>query len=179
MKQSKTVELGPANLDRAFVGLLAANQRKLFAYIVSLVANVNDADDILQESVYVMMNKFHEFEQGTDFLAWATTIAYYRVLEFRRKKSKQELFFDDETLSCLHEEAKSELQDADDYIGHLKDCMRKLSDNDFNLVKLRYSNDMSVRDIASRFGRTIQSIYRSISRVENLLRICIERQVAS
>lgn len=179
MEQSKTTEQNQSNLDRAFVGLLAANQRKLFAYIVSLVANVNDADDILQESVYMMMNKFSEFEQGTDFLAWATTIAYYRVLEFRRKMSKQELVFDEETLSCLHEEARAELQDADDYMEHLKDCMRRLSDNDFNLVKLRYSKDMPVRDIASRFGRTIQSVYRSISRVENLLRICIERQAAS
>jgi len=61
MEQSKTTEQNQSNLDRAFVGLLAANQRKLFAYIVSLVANVNDADDILQESVYMMMNKFSEF----------------------------------------------------------------------------------------------------------------------
>lgn len=177
MKQDETHD-SLKNTDRAFVGLLAANQRKLFAYIVSLVANVNDADDILQETVFMMMNKFHEFELGTDFLAWATTIAYYRVLEFRRKKSKQELVFDDETICRIHEEMESELQDADEYVGHLKDCMGKLPDNDFNLIKLRYTNDMSVREIAARFGRTIQSVYRSISRIQNILRICIDRQLA-
>ena len=165
-----------SNTEEKFVSLLTANQRKIFAYIMSLVANVNDADDIMQETVNVMLKKFNEFDLGTDFLAWGTTIAYYRVLDFRKQRARTKLVFDDEIFSRLQNQAKSELQDTDEYLHYLKECMQNLAAKDVGLLRLRYMNGMPVREIASRFGRNIQSVYRSIARIQNLLRICIKRQ---
>lgn len=168
-----------SNTEAEFVSLLTANQRKLFAYIMSLVANVNDADDILQETVQVMLKKFDQFEPGTDFLAWATTIAYYRVFDFRKLKAKKELVFDDEIFNHLHTQAQSELQDTDEYLDSLRVCMQKLATKDIGLLTLRYMNGMPVREIASRYGRSLQSVYRSIARIQDLLRHCIKRQIVS
>lgn len=168
-----------SNREAEFVSLLTANQRKLFAYIMSLVVHVNDADDILQETVQVMLRKFDQFERGTDFLAWATTIAHYRVFDFRKRKAKNELIFDDEIFNRLQHQAHSELQDTDEYLDSLKVCMQKLTTKDLGLLKLRYMSGIPVREIASRYGRNLQSVYRSIARIQSLLRRCIKRQLAS
>lgn len=162
-----------------FVSLLTSNQRKLFAYILSIVVNVNDADDIMQETVKTMWKKFADFEIGTDFLAWATTVAYYRILEFRKRKKRSQLVFDDHIFNELHQKAAAELQDTDEYLVYLKECMAKLTARDLRLVKMRYMNGLTVKDISSQFGRNLTSVYRSIARVQDLLRNCIKRQLSS
>jgi RNA polymerase sigma-70 factor (ECF subfamily) len=61
------------NIDgREFIRLLTANQSRIYAYIVSLVPNFNDADDIMQETTTMMWERKEDFESGTDFVAWET-----------------------------------------------------------------------------------------------------------
>lgn len=162
-----------------FVSLLTSNQRKLFAYIMSLVVNVTDADDIMQETVKLMWERFDQFEMGTDFLAWGTTIAYYRVLDFRKRKRRNELVFDDEIFKTLHDQADAELHDAEHYLVYLRHCLKKLKTNDLGLIKLRYVNGLAMKQIASRLGQNLKSVYRSTARIQNLLRYCIKRQLSS
>ena len=162
-----------------FVELLTANQRKIFAYIMGLVLNVNDADDILQETVKIMWNKYDQFEAGTNFLAWATTVAHYRILEFRRQKGRSKIIFDDQVFDTLQSQAFSETQDVDEYLSYLKHCLDKLKDTDRDIIKLRYTNGFTLQEIASRLGRSFQSVHRSIARIQTLLRNCINRQLAS
>lgn len=50
-----------------FVRLLTGNQRKLYAFILSLLRRPADADDVLQETNMVMWRKCAEFEPGTNF----------------------------------------------------------------------------------------------------------------
>jgi RNA polymerase sigma-70 factor (ECF subfamily) len=52
-----------------FLGLLVPNQRRIQAFILTLVPNVADAEDIYQETLSEMWNKFDSFEVGTDFVA--------------------------------------------------------------------------------------------------------------
>ena len=54
-----------------------------------LIANHNDADDIMQETTIVMYEKFDSFEKGSDFLSWANTIAKYKTLEFLKKRKRK------------------------------------------------------------------------------------------
>ena len=162
-----------------FVSLLTSNQRRLFAYIMSLVVNVNDADDIMQETVKTMWERFDRFEVGTDFLAWATTIAYYRVLTFRKRKSRGELVFNDEIFYTLHDQSDAQLRDVDEYLAYLRLCLKKLKSSDRGLIKLRYVNGLPVKQIALRLGQNLKSVYRSIARIQNLLRYCVKRQLSS
>ncbi len=163
----------------AFVEQLTANQRKIFAYIMSLVVNVNDADDILQETVKMMWKKYEQFVPGTDFLAWATTIAHYRVIEFRRQKSRSKVVFDDKVFDSIQNQAMVQIKDTDDYLVYLRQCVKKLQANDISMIKMRYASGCTFKEMASDMGRTLQSVHRSIARIQGLLRHCINRQIAS
>ena len=65
--------------------LMTRHQRQIFSYIYILVPNRSDAEDLLQETSLVICEKFHEFEEGTDFVAWACQIAYWRIRYSRQK----------------------------------------------------------------------------------------------
>ena len=65
--------------------LMTQHQRRIFSYIYTLVPDRHHAEDLLQESSLVICEKFDEFELGTDFVAWACQIAWWRVRAAQQK----------------------------------------------------------------------------------------------
>ena len=59
--------------------LMMKYQRRIFAYIHTLVPSRSDAEDILQETSLTVCEKFKDFELGTNFYSWACQIAYWKV----------------------------------------------------------------------------------------------------
>ncbi len=162
----------------AFVSLLTDNQARIYSYVLSLVPNFNDADDILQETTKLMWEKFGQYKFGTDFLAWGRRIAYFLILEYYRKKKKDNSFYYDEQLIKKLEKNTEKFSDSSkEYMLHLNSCMKKLKEHDRNLLKLKYFENKKVKDLASRFGCSVQYVYRNFSRIHQLLLACIERQL--
>ena len=67
-------------MNDEFISLVMANQRKIYSFIVHFVPNRSDADDLFQETVALMWEKFKIFEEGTSFAAWGIQIAHYKRL---------------------------------------------------------------------------------------------------
>ena len=75
--------------NKQFLRLFLQNQRRLYAYILTLLPNRADADDVLQETSLAMWDKFDANGPPTDFLAWARRVAYHKVLDFYKKASRR------------------------------------------------------------------------------------------
>jgi RNA polymerase sigma-70 factor (ECF subfamily) len=159
--------------SKDFVSLLIPNQRKIQAYIITLVPNINDAEDVYQETVSEMWNKFSTFEPGTDFVAWAITTARYKVLSFRSKHQKSKVQFNSTTYEILESAAGSQLPAIQDHLDVLGECLGKLSDKEKSLLKMRYENDLTFQKIASRVGKTAPALHRTLSIIHAKLAFCI------
>jgi len=159
-----------------FIRLLTSSQRKLFAFILSLVRNSSDADDVLQESNMVMWRKWQEFEMGTSFEAWAFTIARYQVMAYRKKQQRSKLHFDDELVELLAVDATEMFAEpVDPRRAALRQCLQKLRDDQRRLVARRYEPGGCVNDIAKEQGRTPKAVSEALRRVRRSLLICIEK----
>ncbi|AQT69105.1 RNA polymerase sigma factor RpoE [Anaerohalosphaera lusitana] len=164
---------------REFVSLLTAQQARIYSYILSMVPRLNDADDILQETTGLMWEKFDSFEHGTDFLAWGKKFAYYLVLDYYRKKKKRnEFYYDHQLIAKLDRNFQRVSDSSKDYQTYLKGCVKKLKGQDRKLLQLRYFENHTAKNLASRFGCSVQYVYRNISRIHQLLLACIQKQVA-
>src|ERR1043165_3496614 len=86
---------------KRLMALMTRHQRQIFAYIYTLVPDRHDAEDLLQETSVVICEKFHEFTQGTDFVAWACQIAWWRIRYSRQKFARAKVVFDDEVLEAV------------------------------------------------------------------------------
>jgi RNA polymerase sigma-70 factor, ECF subfamily len=161
-----------------FVSLLTSQQARIYAYILSLIPNFNDADDILQDTTKFMWERFDEFALGTDFLAWAKKIAYFLVMNhYRNQKKVYTLCHDEQLIQKLDQNFQKLSDFSQDYQSHLKECLKKLKQQDRKLLKLRYFENHRAEELASRFSCSIQYIYRNISRVHQLLLACIQKQL--
>src|SRR3954453_5533910 len=78
---------GPAK-SRLFLRLFLQNERRLYAYILTLLPRRADAEDVLQETSLVMWDKFDEQAPPTDFAAWGCRIAYFKVLDFFKRSQR-------------------------------------------------------------------------------------------
>src|SRR5262245_27195115 len=61
-----------------FVRLFAQHEHQVYAYIVSVLANWADADEVMQETSVALWEMFDDFQEGTSFCSWACRIAYFR-----------------------------------------------------------------------------------------------------
>src|SRR3954462_13667886 len=90
-----------AESRKRLMTLMTRHQRQIFSYIYTLVPRRHDAEDLLQETSLVICEKFPEFEIGTDFVAWACQIAYWRVRYSRQKFARSKVLFDQDLLDVV------------------------------------------------------------------------------
>lgn len=162
-----------------FVGELTSRQRQLYAFILSLVRNPADADDILQETNLVMWRKWAEFEPGTRFDSWAFTIARYQVMAYRKRKQRSKLHFDNDLVELLAAEAATEFVDQfDAKKSALSSCLRKLTDEQRRLIAHRYEPGGSVNEMAAKAGKSPKAVSEALRRIRKNLMSCIEKTIA-
>src|SRR5678815_1019736 len=96
---------------KRLMALMTRHQRQIFSYVYVLVPNRSDAEDLLQETSLVICEKFNEFREGTDFVAWACQIAYWRVRYSRQKYARSKVVFDQEIVDVVARTAGSMAQE--------------------------------------------------------------------
>ena len=99
----------PKDNQEVFVRNLTNCQPSLYAYILSLLPNRDDANDVLQDANLVMWRRSAEFAEGTNFLAWAYKIARYKVLSHHRDQHRSRQVFDDALFAQLADVAAARL----------------------------------------------------------------------
>jgi len=158
-----------------FIAQLTASQTSLYAYILSLLPDRTAAEDVLQETNMTLWRKAETFEPGTDFMAWACTVAYHKVLNHRSKRARDRHLFSEALLEKLGERLHERAAELDDRRRLLRRCLKRLSKKHRQLIESRYEPGASVGALAERLGRPVGSISQTLYRVRGALADCIRR----
>ena len=130
--------------------LMTKHQRQIFSYIYALVPNRFDAEDLLQETSLVICEKFDQFEDGTDFVAWGCQIAYWRIRYSRQKFARSKVVFDQDIVDLLAQTADVMVEELDDRHIALGQCLQKLHPRDRELLLVRYEPGGRVEEAVDR-----------------------------
>ena len=168
-----------ADARKRLVALMTRHQRQIFSYIYVLVPNRSDAEDLLQETSLVICEKFHEFKEGTDFVAWACQIAYWRIRYSRQKFARSKIVFDQDLVDVLAQTAGEMADELDQRHEALAQCLQRLHPRDRELLLKRYEPGGTVDEAARRSGRTVQTAYKALARLRKLLFDCVTTRLAN
>jgi RNA polymerase sigma-70 factor, ECF subfamily len=168
--------LSPARQEE-FVVLLNGAHALLLRYIMSLVGNRHDAEDVMQRASVVMWRRFATFEPGTDFTAWATTVAFYEVRNFQRVTGRSRLEFDDDLMQTLAAERAQQVQQWSLRMEALETCVQKLDPASRELVESIYTRGVDVGTLAQQQGRAAQTIYNKLNFIRRALAECVQRRM--
>lgn len=161
-----------------FVRLLTEHDRGILLFILSLVPNWTDAEEIQQETNVKLWRGFGKFQLGSDFGAWARTIAWYEVLTFRERGQREWLRTSQRFLELVAAEAEVVADQGNARPTVLAECVGELSAFNRELVRLHYTVGQKVKDIAREVRSTPDAVYKSLQRARIELRHCVERKLS-
>jgi RNA polymerase sigma-70 factor (ECF subfamily) len=168
-----------ANRNLRFVRLFAQHEHQVYAYIVAVMGNWSDADEVMQETSVALWEMFDEFQEGTSFAGWASKIAYFRILRFREKCRRDRHEFDNAFVEAVAEAAQQEAETFETRRKALGMCVEKLRPDDRQLLQFCYGEDGTIRRAAERLARPVKGVYKALARIRQSLYACVQRRLAT
>jgi RNA polymerase sigma-70 factor (ECF subfamily) len=157
---------------------LRRHQTQIFGFIYSLVRNFDDADDLFQQTSLVLWRKYDQFDRSRSFVAWACGVARFEVANFLRDRDRhRHLLSDDLDVLLIEAHAELERERLEERRYALAECMKKLRERDQELLRACYGGSIRIPEVARNWGRSIQSIHNSLSRIRRVLQECVHRSL--
>lgn len=171
--------LSSTNRNHKFVGLLTAHYYKIHSFILAMVPNKTDADDVLQNTITYMWEHFDDFERGTNFLAWSVTIAKYQVFTYRKRQQRSKVMFSNDTLNAIAAKNQELLGELGERYDAMTKCLSRLSENDKRLFVGQSVEGKKIAQIAAEQNVAPVILYRRFARLKGSLLKCIRLTLAA
>jgi RNA polymerase sigma-70 factor (ECF subfamily) len=154
-------------------------RQPLLSYLRAMTCNSDAAEDLIQELSVIVLRKANAGERPADLLAWCRGIARNLMLRERRDNRRM-VYFGDENWIALVDRAFDEnpTESGEFRRGSLRHCIDKLGAQARELLDLRYTHALKLKEIATRLKRTELAVQVSLSRLRKSLRLCIERKTS-
>ena len=161
-----------------FVRELTSSQRRLHAFILSLLPDPAAAEDILQNTNIVIWRKSAEYTSGTNFLAWACQIAKHQVLSHIRDRGRDKHVFDEVLVEQLATRSTEGSEPVTGMMAHLASCLEECTEEQRQLIRERYEPGGSVKQMVARRKTTPNKMSIMLTRLRRRLLNCVRRKVA-
>src|SRR5207248_2414199 len=162
-----------------FVERFVRSQDRIYAYVVTLLPNRADAEEVFQQTCLALWTKWDQFDPARDFVSWACGMAHYEARNFLRKtadRGRVQLSED-----VLSEVARTRL-DAHDALEErrqaLQKCLAGLQPAQRELLDRCYAGAESIREIAGQRGEPPNALYMTLKRLRRALFDCINLTLA-
>ncbi len=152
---------------------------RLKGFLHALTGDRAAADDLFQELFLTITAKAGEFTLGTDFGAWARTIARYKVLAYHARLGHRLRRLDPGTIEALCQDPPPEDDGSEQHREALRACLGRLAPAARHVLHRRYVEGMGPGEIAAVEGRSANAVAVSLAKVLSFLRSCTRRQLAT
>lgn len=157
--------------------LFLQHAARLRGFVLGLVPDRHVAEDIFQEVFLTVAAKAHDFEIGSNFLAWARAIARLKVLKLRQEKSSAVLLRP-EVLEVIAAAAGDEDEMIETRRAALAECLERLAPRSREIVDLRYGDSpLSPAEIAVKLRWSANAIYVALARARKFLFDCTQSRL--
>jgi RNA polymerase sigma-70 factor, ECF subfamily len=164
--------------SQMFAEHLQQCQTQLMRYIFTLVRNVEDAQDVFQQTCIALWERFEQFDSDRSFLAWSYGVARFKAYNFLKQHRRYRARFSDEFAQRIAEAQVDSLSDEIEARQMaLPDCVDKLPPSQRELLMRCYGEDQRVAEIAVSLGRSVCGVHHSLRTIREKLMECIERAV--
>jgi RNA polymerase sigma-70 factor (ECF subfamily) len=167
--------------DSEFTALLEEQSRSLASFILALVGDRHVADDLFQSTCLEIWRIRRTFRPGTNFGAWARTVARYQVRRFWRKAGREKLAFSSESIDRVAEAYEAGAPDEEDEtrkLQALEQCMASLEAGDRDLLRRRYNDGMAIQRLALETSQSEGGVKMALLRLRRKLERCVKARLA-
>ena len=165
----------------AFEELVCRHQARLFHFLCQKLPSREDAEDMAQKALITAWQKLHLYRAEASFATWLYTIARRLVISHYRKHGKM--------THCELEAAESvlvetdtpadECRRAEEHATLWRVAREALKDEAYDMLWLRYRDQLSIAEIATALERTNTSVKVMLHRSRKTLARALEAEAAA
>ncbi len=165
----------------AFEELVSRHQARLFHFLCQKLPHREDAEDMAQKALITAWQKLHLYRAEASFATWLYTIARRLVISHYRKHGKM--------THCELEAAESvlvetdtpadECRRAEEHATLWRVAREALKDEAYDMLWLRYREQLSIAEIAIALERTNTSVKVMLHRSRKTLARALEAEAAA
>jgi len=140
---------------------------RLKNYIDQRVGNPHEAEEILGETLVSVTESLPTFSGKSCFFTWLCGIANHEIADFyRKKKIKTFLFSRFPFLETLVSEALGPEEELlrQELRKEVKQVLGSLSEGYSQILRLKYYQGLSMKEIAKKLGMTVKAVESRLSR---------------
>ncbi len=150
----------------------------MLGYIQSLIRRHDLAEDVFQDVCAAAMKKREMIEDEDHLRHWMRTAARRQVMNVLRKRQESHLSLDQDVIELLDPVwTGRDGPDGQARAEALRGCMSNLSKSHRDLVHKRFVENYDYARLAAEFGRTVNSLYVTFSRIYASLGKCISARL--
>ena len=143
--------------SEAFAELYDACVERVYRYIYFRVGEAELAEDLQAEVFLRMLEGIQRYEdRGWPISAWLYRIAHDRTVDtMRRRRSRQHVPLEAWSGTCDGPDSTVDVQLDHEELNQMLD---DLTDEQRQVIRLRFMGEMSVQEVAQKLGRTEGSV---------------------
>jgi len=164
-------------LSEEFILELTQVQQLLFGFLFKRLADREQAREVLQRTNLVLCRKAENYEPGTNFKAWAMTVANFEVMAYRKTQVRERLVFTDEVDAMIGPDEEGRSFAQADRVAQLSHCLKSMSLKNRELLDWRYQGERTMEKIAEDIGSTIGAVKVKLHRLRRQLLGCIQNRM--
>ena len=171
-------KIGENAAQQQFLSLFLRSEREIYRYVASLIPNVSEAEDIVQQTAVALWERFDAYDPSQPFTAWACGFALNKARHWIERHQKWKRLLDQGLAERLLKR-REELQPAlDERLSHLGDCIDKLPERQRAVVTGYYHHRMDVDTLAKTAKCSVAATYKLLQRVRHALQACVDDAVS-
>lgn len=160
-----------------FAALYSQCHLNLLRYVLSLLPDRPQAEDVVQETARLLWQKFGEFDASQPFWPWARKFAYFEVLKVRKRNAARTRYFSNKLVEQLAEEHAAQEQELTAKREALVGCLGKLDEPSRELILNRYGREIALHELAQQQGKSANALYLAMHRIRQKLVECVNRSL--
>ncbi|WP_234109327.1 RNA polymerase sigma factor [Chryseobacterium sp. R2A-55] len=157
--------------QKAQTRLINAHWVDVFSFVLKKVQDENVADEITVSVFSKVLAKLDLFDPNFQFKTWILTIAQNSVIDFWRKKSRENEDSTDNFDDFKNHFARSpeELLISEEEQKQITSVIESLDSNYQDIIRLRFFEERSIKEIAEELNLTVANTKVRIMRAKKVL----------
>lgn len=143
----------------------------VFSFVMKKVRDENDADEITVNVFSKILSKLDMYDPHFQFKTWILTIAQNTVIDFWRKRNRENQDPTENLEEVRNQFAKSpeELMISDEEQKKIIKTIESLDANYQDIIRLRFFEEKSIKEIAEELGISVANTKVRVMRAKKVL----------
>jgi len=143
----------------------------VFSFVMKKMRDENDADEITVNVFSKVLSKLDLYDPHFQFKTWVLTIAQNTIIDFWRKRSRENQDPTENLEEVKNQYAKSpeELMISDEEQKKIIKTIESLDANYQDIIRLRFFEEKSIKEIAEELGISVANTKVRVMRAKKVL----------